>query len=76
MTTELTIANVVSAYSGRNGKCCCGCSGTHYTAAENPAQVTRILNKITNTRTPENVEELSNCVCLVVGRRLYIAYLA
>lgn len=38
MTTEnakvlaLTVTDILSVYSGKDGKCCCGCSGKHYYA--------------------------------------------
>ena len=27
---QLVVADVASVYSGRDGKCCCGCAGQHF----------------------------------------------
>lgn len=27
---DITFDDIKSVYSGRNGKCCCGCAGKHY----------------------------------------------
>jgi hypothetical protein len=29
------LSNVLSVYSGRDGRCCCGCAGKHYYSSEN-----------------------------------------
>jgi len=29
----IKVESVTSVYSGKNGKCCCGCTGKHYTAS-------------------------------------------
>lgn len=60
---------VKSVYSGRDGKCCCGCAGTHSTAK---AQITRVVNVINRNR--GDIVVGSNNVSVVVGTRLYIAY--
>lgn len=28
-STKINIDNIISVYSGKLGKCCCGCSGKH-----------------------------------------------
>lgn len=89
-TTRLTKNQVLSVYSGRDRACCCGCCGKHYyasatrdTAAKNRgydigdeeisdkmiAKVVRLINA-----SPE-VEAEQGHVALVIGTRLYIAYL-
>jgi hypothetical protein len=30
MANQIDITKITSAYSGINGKCCCGCAGKHY----------------------------------------------
>ena len=63
---------VKSVYSGKNGKCCCGCSGNH---SDKPAAVARIVRQIANA--PANAIEIgNNYVSAVVGDRRWIAYFA
>ena len=31
---RITTDKVMSVYSGKNGKCCCGCAGKHYYASQ------------------------------------------
>jgi len=77
---SLTPAQVVTAYSGKDGKCCCGCAGTHYDARQDPkhlTQTTRILRQV-QLLAAEGVEVdfSSSYVAAVKGTRLYIVYLA
>ena len=73
-TTVPTFDEVTSVYSGRDGRCCCGCSGKHYDKGTPAAdrmirKVVRILN--------ERLDEItygSNNVSVVVYERLYVAY--
>lgn len=45
---SLTPADVASVYSGRDGKCCCGCSGNHrYSSARATVESTRRGYEIT-----------------------------
>jgi hypothetical protein len=68
----ITIDTVKSVYSGKDGKCCCGCAGKH---SEDQKQKTRIIN-IINKAAPEAVERDDNGVyaATVIGNRVYIAY--
>ena len=68
-TNNLTPGHVRSVYSGRNGKCCCGCAGKHSTEAR---EITRILNLVKKNPTEFVTNEF---VSTVVGKRVYIAYL-
>lgn len=88
---DLSMDNVVSVYSGRNGKCCCGCAGKHtYAVAHRDAAsrsvgypikdedvndhvVKGVINKI--KRNADAAECYTDHVAVVVGARLYIAYL-
>lgn len=70
------LSKVASAYSGKDGWCCCGCAGTHYAAEgedANPTQVKRIVNLL-NAANPGDLDHGDNHVALVVGKRIYIAY--
>jgi hypothetical protein len=73
MTTSMVeLANVVSVYSGKDGKCCCGCAGKHYDAKENAKQVKRIVNLINANAALATQEDDHTFV--VLGSRVYIAY--
>lgn len=73
-------------YSGIDGRCCCGCSGTHYVASAGAVEeytsekvsdrmvskVARIVNEAIGAGTAQlGVHHIST----VRGRRLYIVYL-
>lgn len=71
---NLTVDQIKQVYSGKNGKCCCGCSGTHYTYGP---MLQKVLNKmVANAGTSEG--HLGMCgeyvFSLVVGARLYVIY--
>ena len=52
---NIDINTVKSVYSGKDGKCCCGCAGTHWkNTDDNMRNVKRIIKKI------ENATELDN----------------
>ena len=69
---NIDINTVKSVYSGKDGKCCCGCAGTHWkNTDDNMRNVMRIIKKI------ENATELDNggsYIATVEGSRLYIVY--
>jgi hypothetical protein len=81
---------VKHVYAGRDGKCCCGCSGKHtYTVASAVAEfqtsgrrptyvndrvVGQILAKIEASDDPKADFDDGSCVGTVVGTRIYIAY--
>ena len=80
----LTIDDVMSVYSGKEGKCCCGCSGIHrynskYASAGisgteiNDRQVSKVLNIIKNN--VNSVVFYNGIVSLVINKHLYILYL-
>lgn len=80
---QINKSNVVSVYSGRDGRCCCGCSGIHRHSSisknmpsygvvsdRHVARVCNIMNK--------HVDELeydNGHVALRLDGRLYIAYM-
>jgi len=78
---------VISVYSGKANKCCCGCSGKHYYApgmgeedyqVENAAQVTRVINKIQKAHDQGRfIDDDDPCItCLEENGRWYIVYTA
>lgn len=89
---KLTTDDVLSVYSGKDKKCCCGCSGKHSYSSKfvveaglnrgydvkseevSDAQITRVLNII--KKNSEIAEFAYDHVAVVVGARIYIAYLA
>ena len=68
----ITIDTVKSVYSGKDGKCCCGCAGKH---SDDQKQKTRIIN-ILNKADPKAVDRDDNGVyaATVIGTRVYIVY--
>lgn len=64
----ISIENVKQVYSGKDGKCCCGCAGKH---SEDQKQKTRIVNILNKD---ENMKVEDTYAYTVIGNRLYIAY--
>ena len=73
---------VVSAYSGKDGKCCCGCAGKHYHKSATgdyrgggtPKDLSNI-RRIINLMTANGGAEMDGSYAsLVIGTHLYIAY--
>lgn len=88
--SNLEAWNVLSVYSGKDGKCCCGCAGKHY---YNPAYLTlggerrgyaveddecsaRMVKKVVKLlkENAADVEVGDNNLAVVIGKRVYIAY--
>lgn len=65
----ISIENVKSVYSGKNGKCCCGCAGKHSDDQKQKTRIVNILNKDADT-----IVDDSGHAYTVIGNRLYIAY--
>jgi len=65
----LTSAMVTRVYSGKAGKCCCGCSGKY---SSSPAQVKRVLNLLASA---EKREFDASYVAADIDQRTYIAYM-
>jgi hypothetical protein len=89
MSVNLTASEILSVYSGRDGKCCCGCAGKHYYNPQYKKEGTKnrgyevtdedvsikMVNKVIGIlNRSEVVENLGSCVSTVVDKRLYIAY--
>ena len=55
-------------YSGRAGKCCCGCAGTYWRTGDKSFE--RMLRRVLNLK----VQDEGNYVWAEVGERLYVAY--
>ena len=67
----LDIHDVKQVYSGRNGRCCCGCSGTHSTDI---ASIERRLKYF--QKNIARVEVISDeCASIESGSRLHVIYL-
>ncbi len=68
----ISIENVKQVYSGKDGKCCCGCAGKHSTDQKQKTRIVNILNKAN----PADIDMDANGVyaATVIGNRLYIAY--
>lgn len=86
MTHNLSVEDVQSVYSGRDGACCCGCAGRHYyhpafaeLAERHRAKVSaRMVARVVATLRAADPRDLDVCtgyIATTVGARLYIAYL-
>lgn len=91
MTTEqfttATTDSIESVYSGKDGKCCCGCAGTHrYNSKHarhdherdsiNDKQVAKVLRVVQDGVALGETTVEDTHAWRVVGTRLYIAYYA
>jgi len=72
MIAEIDLSKVRSVYVGKNGRCCCGCAGTH-TRPEDPdgarivRNVVRKLNKaiaLQSAHPTPKLEDLGSCITL------------
>jgi hypothetical protein len=87
---DLQFEDVLSVYSGRDGACCCGCSGTHsynslykdlgsktrgYPVTDRELNDRQVRRVLNIIKKAEKVEDDRVCISTVVGKRLYIVYL-
>ena len=90
MLQKLTVEDVLSVYSGINGKCCCGCSGQHYfrtatqvlggkrrgyAVPDEDVSDMMVKTVLDKIKASGDVENLTSCLSTVIGERLYIVYL-
>lgn len=88
-TEGLKVENVVSVYRGRNGKCCCGCSGKHlynpehralgqtrrgYDISDDEVSLSAVKRVVNILNKNTGVEIDANYLSIVIGKTLYIAY--
>lgn len=87
---KTSVEDVLSVYSGKDGKCCCGCSGKHTYGTHRLQEVAKsrgysISDDEVNDREVKRILNIvrksddsfsigSNHVSCVVGKRLYIVY--
>lgn len=87
---NLTTDNVMSVYSGRDGKCCCGCAGNHrynskhreaatknrgYAVDDDDINDKQVKRVLTLLQDNyQHVEAGGNHFSLVVGERIYVVY--
>lgn len=71
--STIDFSKVKSVYSGKAGKCCCGCAGTH---SKNKGSITRVINKLKSESLIEEFKENINTsfVSVTINERWYIAY--
>lgn len=93
---ELCVSDVMCVYSGRAGKCCCGCAGKHYANPSHleaatadrgygydpeevsAAMTTKVLRLVQAHEAEVEVSDANGFVdhvAVVVGKRLYVAYI-
>ena len=68
MRIPINRAQIVSVYSGKAGKCTCGCAGNH---SAYPATISRTLRVIAQSR---QIAVNDNNFTTTIGDRVYIAY--
>ena len=77
-TVKFKAEAITAAYSGKNGKCCCGCAGNHYRRADATAKDLAMIEKVAGIMSdptiPFDLVESGTFVSKVIGKRLYIAY--
>ena len=87
---DIEFADVLSVYSGKNGKCCCGCAGDHrynsqhkeeggtsrgYPVDAEDINDRQVRKVIGILRRAEKIEyDRPDFISTVVGERLYIVY--
>jgi len=86
----LKVEDVLSVYSGIDGKCCCGCSGKHtynpmyvdegtkkrgYPVKESEVSKRVVSMVLNKVKGSMQAEVDGDMVTTVIGRRLYIVYL-
>lgn len=72
----LMIEQVKRVYSGKANKCCCGCAGTYYEAADAaPAKMVKKVVGLINAA-DELLDDEAGHKAIEIGDRVYIAYLA
>lgn len=89
IAASLALDDVLSVYSGKPGKCCCGCSGLHryasrfrreasegrgYKVTDDEVNDTRVKRLLGIVQDAPEVEVGSNNVSAVVDGRLYVVY--
>jgi len=72
---KIKIETVASVYSGKAGRCCCGCSGNHRYASAHAAHVKMLVNKLNKADAKELTHDNPVYVSMERGGRLYVAYL-
>lgn len=87
---DLQIDDVLSVYSGKNGACCCGCSGTHsynskykdlgtksrgYEVRDEELNDRQVKRVLNIIKKADKVDGDYNYIATVVKNRLYIVYL-
>lgn len=76
-TVKFKAEAITAAYSGKNGKCCCGCAGKHYRRADGGKalpMIDRVAAIMSDPAIPFDLVETGTFVSKVIGNRLYIAY--
>lgn len=71
----LMVEQVKRVYSGKAGKCCCGCAGTYYEAAD--AASAKMVKKVVGliNAADELLDDEEGHKAIEIGNRVYIAYL-
>ena len=66
----IDLSKVTKVYSGKAGKCCCGCSGKY---SETPRQIKRVAKVIAEAPVEARIED-NSFISADVGGRTYTVY--
>lgn len=74
--TLVELDDVESVYEGERDRCCCGCSGDHTTAVDDPEEVERIVEAINDLLGAGqlDLEIPDELVSVHDGGTMYVAY--
>ena len=67
--SDLSINDINRVYSGKAGRCCCGCSGKYSSDDKAKRRLLRLLNE-----NPSAIDRGSNYIAVELGTRIHIAY--
>ena len=61
---QLNVAKIESVYSGKDGKCCCGCSGKHYYPTEQKALAEKRGGKVSDPMVKKVVHMINDVLAM------------
>lgn len=73
---RLDVSAIASVYTGRAGKCCCGCAGSHSTLDRTIRLVAqRLIDNAADVEITDGDATSGACVSVDVEGRRYVAYM-
>lgn len=75
MSRFIELDQVEKVYSGKDGKCCCGCAGSHRSKLENFRAVKMLVKRMNRAISDgASVDVGAGYKAVTIGDRLYVAY--